>query len=171
MTLSVPKPAYKASKVFKVTSVQVDSGDFVDVTDLDCMAKNLYFEAGNQKSDKAMIAVGYTVINRVNSKQYPNNVCGVVYQGRKTASGNYVRNKCQFSWVCDGKRDVPSNKHVERKAWVRAQRIALAVLTKKAKNPIGKATMYHANYVSPYWASAFVKVAKIESHIFYKVRS
>lgn len=153
-------------------TVQKDEGGFVDAVELDCLSKNLYFEAGNQKSDTAMLAVGYTVINRVNAKQYPDDVCGVVYQGRKTAKGNYVKHQCQFSWVCDGKRDVPNTKNfAERKAWARAQRVAYGVLTKRARNPIGKSTMYHATYVNPYWVKAYKRVVQIESHIFYKSKS
>lgn len=140
----------------------------VDTVALDCMATNLYFEARNQKTDTAMIAVGYTVLNRVNSKHYPKDVCGVVYQGRRTASGNYIRNKCQFSWVCDGKPDVP-NVHdvIEAKAWNRAKKVAMEVLTGKVDNPVASATMYHATYVKPYWVPAFKRVVKIEDHIFY----
>ena len=157
----------------KVKALRVDYGnEFVNVEDLDCMAKNLYFEAGNQRSDKGMIAVGYTVLNRVNDKKYPDSVCDVIYQGIKAKDGRFVKYKCQFSWVCDGKKDVPNTKHyTERKAWLRAQRIALAVLTNKVSNPIGNSTLYHATYVSPYWAKHSVKVVKIESHIFYKRKS
>jgi spore germination cell wall hydrolase CwlJ-like protein len=157
----------KHAKPTHFDKVVVDDKSYVDVEELNCMTKNLYFEAGNQKTDTAMVAVGYTVINRVKSKNYPSNVCGVVYQGHKTASGNFVKNKCQFSWVCDGKRDEPKNNYAERKAYERAKRIALEVLTNRAKNPIGNATLYHATYVTPYWAKVSKRVRKIESHIFY----
>lgn len=136
---------------------------------LDCLAVNLYFEARNQKTDTAMAAVGYTVLNRVASKGYPNSVCGVVYQGRKLANGNYVRHKCQFSWVCDGAPDVPSNKNkIEIEAWLRAREVAMQVLKGTIDNPVGNATMYHATYVNPYWRKAYSMVAKIEDHIFYE---
>lgn len=141
----------------------------IDQKQLDCLAVNLYFEAGNQKTDAALAAVGYTVLNRVASKDYPNSVCDVVYQGRKLANGNYVRHKCQFSWVCDGAPDVPpmGNK-IGMEAWLRAREVALQVLKGTIDNPVGNATMYHATYVTPYWRKAYIEVAKIEDHIFYE---
>lgn len=138
-------------------------------TDLDCMTLNLYFEARNQDTEAAMAAVGYTVLNRVESKNYPDSICDVVFQGRRDASGNYVRNKCQFSWVCDGKADKPNMNHpVEASAWKKANKVAVKVLTGKIRNPVGNATMYHATYVNPRWAKSFAIVAQIEDHIFYE---
>jgi len=142
----------------------------IDSHEMECMVKNIYFEARNQKTDEAMAAVGYTVLNRVHHPKYPNTVCSVVYQGQKR-SGEYVRHRCQFSWVCDGKpsRAVLGN-IVERQAWERAEQIALAVFHRTIDNPIGKSTMYHATYVSPYWKHAYEHVAQIEDHIFYQKR-
>lgn len=144
----------------------------IDQKALDCMATNLYFEARNQDTDEAMAAVGYTVLNRVNAntRQYPDSICEVVYQGRRNAQGNYIRNRCQFSWVCDGMADVPNMRHPqEAQAWERAQRVAREVILGTIDNPVGNATMYHATYVRPYWVRAFTRVVQIEDHIFYKV--
>ena len=142
--------------------VQIDERDF------ECMRTNMYFEARNQKTDESFIAVGYTVLNRVASKRYPNSVCDVVYQARRDSNDNPIRNKCQFSWACDGKPDVPNLKNVlEQRAWERAGELAAAVLRNEVDNPVGNATMYHATYVSPYWKTAYTKVATIETHIFY----
>lgn len=143
----------------------------IDQQALDCMTTNLYFEARNQDTDEAMAAVGYTVLNRVNAntRQYPDSICEVVYQGRRNASGNYIRNNCQFSWVCDGKADVPNMRHpVEAAAWQRAQRVAREVILGTIDNPVGNATMYHATYVRPYWVRSFERVVQIEDHIFYQ---
>lgn len=142
----------------------------IDSNELECMTKNIYFEARNQKSDEAMAAVGYTVLNRMHHPKYPNTICGVVYQGQKR-SGEYVKHRCQFSWVCDGEssKAILSN-IVEKQAWERAEQIALAVLHHTIDNPIGESTMYHATYVSPYWKHAYERVAQIEDHIFYQKR-
>lgn len=140
----------------------------LDEAEFNCMRTNMYFEARNQKSDDAYIAVGYTVLNRVKSSRYPNSICGVVTQAKRDANGQPIRHKCQFSWYCDGKPDVPNLANViERKAWERAGELAAQVMRNEVDNPIGDATMYHANYVSPSWKRAFQKVAVIESHIFY----
>ena len=46
-----------------------------------CLAKNAYFEARNQ-SVLSQIAVSQVVMNRVQSPDYPNTVCGVVYEAQ-----------------------------------------------------------------------------------------
>lgn len=141
----------------------------VDDQQLECMALNIYFEARNQDTDKAMAAVGFTVLNRVATHTYPNTICDVVYQGQRDSNGNYVRNRCQFSWVCDGKGDVPNMHHpIEAKAWGRAISVAIQVMTGAIANPVGNATMYHATYVLPYWVRSYSLVAQVEGHVFYE---
>ena len=75
-----------------------------------CLAKNIYFEAGNQPL-AGKVAVAQVVFNRMEHASYPSDVCGVVYQAklRENWKGNLVpvRNQCQFSWFCDGKSDEP----------------------------------------------------------------
>lgn len=140
----------------------------LDKAEFECLRTNMYFEARNQRTDNAFIAVGYTVLNRVSDPRYPNTICGVVQQARRDSSGNVIRNKCQFSWFCDGKPDIPNLNHpIERKAWERATEMAALVMRNEVDNPIGRATMYHATYVSPHWKKAFTVVAQIETHIFY----
>ena len=142
----------------------------VNDAEMNCMARNIYFEARNQ-SDEAMAAVGYIILNRVLSPRYPDTVCGVVYKGRKNPNGSYKRFQCHFSWVCDNKPDTPNLSNIiEAKAWERAERIAMAVFSGTVENTIGKATMYHATYVSPYWKKAYERVAVVDDHIFYQKR-
>ena len=45
-----------------------------------CLAKNIYFEAGNQPL-AGRIAVGQVTINRRNHGMFPHTICEVVYQG------------------------------------------------------------------------------------------
>lgn len=150
--------------------LQVDT--FIDAKALNCMAMNMYFEARNQRTDDAMIAVGYTVLNRANHPRFPDNVCDVIYQARRDANGNPIRNRCQFSWACDGKPDVVNMEHpIERRAWERAVDLAHKVMTFQVDNPVGNATMYHATYVKPYWRRAYNRVTQIETHIFYEPRT
>lgn len=154
----LPTPIIEAEAVL----VQLDQAEF------ECMRANMYYEARNQRSDEAYIAVGYTVLNRVASKRYPDSICGVISQARRDKAGNPIRHKCQFSWYCDGKPDVPNlNNVLERRAWERATELAAAVMRNEVDNPIGNATMYHATYVNPHWKRAYHKVATIETHIFY----
>ena len=75
------------------------------------------------------------------------------------------RNKCQFSWYCDGRSDWPTNMD----AWVEAQQIAYNMMVHRDARGITEgATHYHATYVSPAWARDFALVGRIGAHIFYR---
>lgn len=51
-----------------------------------CMTRVMYFES-NRSSPDGMLAVGTVVMNRVNSPQFPSDVCAVVGQRNQFASG------------------------------------------------------------------------------------
>ena len=129
-----------------------------------CMALNVYYEArGSNLADKA--AVADVVLNRVNDTRYPDTVCGVVKQGLQDANGNMLRNKCQFSWYCDGKHDRPQDED----RWVEAQSIAWNIVEENKFRGITEgATHYHATYVNPRWAKTLQLVGRIGAHIFYR---
>ncbi len=55
-------------------------------SDINCMARAMYFES-NRSSRDGMIAVGSVVMNRVQSSDFPNNVCAVVSQKNQFAPG------------------------------------------------------------------------------------
>jgi spore germination cell wall hydrolase CwlJ-like protein len=131
---------------------------------VECMALNIYYEArGSNLADKA--AVADVVLNRVNDTRYPNTVCEVVKQGLQDANGNMRRNKCQFSWYCDGKADNPQNQDL----YVEAQSIAWNMVEEgKYRGITEGATHYHATYVNPRWASTLQLVGRIGAHIFYR---
>jgi len=123
-----------------------------------CLQQNIYFEARNQ-SDMGMIAVGWVTMNRTDSKRYPNDICGVVWQ------------KKQFSWTHDGLSDRPGKNIIEQRAWKRAEYVTNLVLHDWAygkKGAVREATHYHADYIVPYWASSYTKVAQVDNHIFYR---
>jgi hypothetical protein len=124
-----------------------------------CLTTALYFEARGE-SAKGQKAVAEVIIARTRVPGRPKTVCGVVYEGSQRATG------CQFSFTCDGYSDVaPRNA-----SWKRASKIAAAAMRARGrgKQVVRGATFYHADYVSPGWASRMVKVAKIGQHIFYK---
>ena len=129
-----------------------------------CMALNIYYEArGSNLADRA--ATADVVMNRVNDSRYPNTICEVVKQGRQHPSGAMMRNKCQFSWYCDGKHDRPQNEDL----WIDAQMLAYQVVHEDKYRGITEgATHYHATYVKPRWASALQLVGRIGAHIFYR---
>ena len=135
-----------------------------------CLALNTYHEAKNQ-SMIGQIATAQVVMNRVEDKRFPNTVCEVVKQGPTRPSWEDpnkeypIKHRCQFSWYCDGKSDVPKNE----KAWRKAQDVAFLVLYDKIKVDVTEgATHYHATYVKPAWAKTKKRTTQIEKHIFYR---
>ena len=129
-----------------------------------CLAQNIYFEArGSNLADRAGVA--NVVMNRTKDRRYPATICEVVRQGEKDANGNMVRNRCQFSWYCDGKSDVPGNQDL----WIDAQMLAWEMIeNNKYRGLTEGATHYHATYVSPNWARDLQLVGRIGAHIFYR---
>jgi spore germination cell wall hydrolase CwlJ-like protein len=125
-----------------------------------CLANAVYFESRGE-SVRGQIAVAQVVLNRSFSGYYPNDVCGVVYQNARRHLA------CQFTFACDGIRDVVT----ETDAWDRATRIAKATLDRKVWLPeIGKATHYHAYWVHPWWVRTMRKLTRIGVHSFYRPR-
>ena len=132
-----------------------------------CLAQNIYFEAGNQPL-AGKIAVSQVVLNRTQHPNYPTTVCGVIYQAKWKTNwkGNEVpiRNKCQFSWFCDGKSDDP----VDSPTWISSLNIARNVVQGAYGDITEGATHYHSVYVNPYWADSLNETVVINEHIFYK---
>ena len=136
---------------------------------LECLALNIYHEARSE-SRTGQRAVAWVTLNRVKDPKFPNTVCGVVYQARVDSNGNPLRHQCQFSWYCDGKSDRIN----DRIEWMNAQQVARQVWKNHTKNldidPTMGAVMYHATWMEsfPNWANNFVKVVRIDNHVFYK---
>lgn len=124
---------------------------------IDCLTAAVYYEARSQ-SDDGQRAVAQVVLNRVRDRAFPSTVCGVVYQGSQRRTG------CQFSFTCDGSMAARRNEA----SWAHSREIAVSALSGAVYAPVGSATFYHANYVLPYWASSFDKVAVVGAHIFYR---
>lgn len=131
--------------------------------EIKCLAKNIYFEARDQKL-KGQLAVALVTINRVNSKRFPNSICKVVKQANRK-NGKLIKHQCHFSWYCDGLSDNPKDKI----AWKVAQVLAKAMYdeTLDIDDFLHGATHYHRKDVDPYWNRKMLKVNTIGDHIFY----
>ena len=141
--------------------------------DVLCLAKNIYFEAGVE-STAGKLAVANVTINRTLRDNYPDSICGVVHQGihrYNVRIDEYVpvRDRCQFSWYCDGLLDEPR----EGRTWKSAQNLAKKVLVNhydKALIDITDGAMYyHANWMEKYpsWSKKKKIMTSIDRHIFY----
>jgi spore germination cell wall hydrolase CwlJ-like protein len=126
---------------------------------LDCLAINIYREAGNEPFE-GKVAVAQVTLNRVNSNKFPKDVCSVVYQKSRFTE----RVVCQFSWYCDSKH---RNRPVNEKAYEESYRVAKMVFLEDFKlESIQNALYYHADYVNPNWK--LKRITKIGTHIFYE---
>ena len=136
----------------------------VKADELSCLAEAVYFEARSEPFT-AQLAVANVVLERVYSDRYPDNVCDVVHQAKKW-KGKPIRNKCQFSYWCDGKPEVMRDETA--KQW--AYNVAESTLQGIFYDTTSGATHYHADYVVPDWSknSMFTKTVQINAHIFYR---
>jgi len=126
---------------------------------LECLARNIYYEAGNQPFE-GKVAVAQVTINRAESGQFPKDICQVVYQKNVV----YERVLCQFSWYCETATIMrPKNTAVFKES----EMVARQVLLEGFRLPsLQKALYFHATHINPKWNRE--KVAVIAGHVFYK---
>jgi len=144
----------------------------------ECLAMNMYHEARGQGVGGAL-AVSFVVFNRIRDSRFPNTVCQVIKQGplreswktRQTKNPNDakffpIKDRCQFSWWCDGLSDVPKDKET----YDRLLNIANGMIRKEYTliDITDGATFYHADYVKPSWAKTKIRTIEIGDHIFYR---
>ncbi len=122
----------------------------------DCLAAAVLYEAGDDA--KGQRAVAQVVLNRLRHPAFPKSVCGVVFQGSERRTG------CQFTFTCDGAlaRAYP------QPLWDRARVIATEALAGGVYAPVGYATHYHTDWVVPYWQSSLDKIARVDTHLFFR---
>ncbi|CAN5230990.1 cell wall hydrolase [soil metagenome] len=122
-----------------------------------CLTQGIYYEAALE-STEGQEAVAQVVLNRVRDPNYPNSICGVVFEGAERDTG------CQFSFTCDGSlAQAPVGW-----AWDRSRVVALRMLAGHVASKVGTATHYHADYVHPWWSPTLAKITQIGAHIFYR---
>lgn len=119
-------------------------------SDLDCLTKNIYYEARGE-DHRGKIAVAHVTINRLKTGHWGQTICKVVYA------------KAQFSWTLSKKLPRP-----ELKAWEEAEAIALRVLAGHRVRGLEKSLFYHATWIkNPKWADPAHEAVQIGNHVFY----
>jgi spore germination cell wall hydrolase CwlJ-like protein len=118
--------------------------------DLDCLTKNIYYEArGETKSGK--FAVAHVTLNRLKTGYWGNSICKVVYA------------KKQFSWTLAKKLPRPDSK-----AWAESETVARKVLAGHRVRGLTRSLYYHATYIKdPKWADSKHEAGQIGNHVFY----
>lgn len=120
--------------------------------DLECLARNIFFEAGTEDT-AGKYAVAQVTINRVKTGNWGKNICAVVYSPD------------QFSWTKE--KELATSK-LDSSNWHESRAIAHAVLGQGLRvKTLSKALFYHADYANPPWNDNQKAVAKIGHHIFY----
>lgn len=154
-----------AASLVVVANTSFSSNKYIDVQytqltkdtkkQIDCLADNIYHEAGYEP-EQGKIAVALVTLNRVQDPRYPKDICSVVKQ-----RVNYT---CQFSWFCENKQ---TNR--QKEAYEQARKVALHVYAnyELIRDVTNGALFYHADYVRPNW-KGLEKTTVIGRHIFYK---
>ena len=124
-----------------------------------CLALNVYHESRGE-SLAGQYAVAHVTLNRVADSRWPNNVCEVVKQGGER------RNRCQFSWYCDGRSD----KARDSERWFMAVNVSRRVLSGAPDITQGATHYLNPDKVrrSPAWTRRLVTTGRIGNHVFYR---
>jgi spore germination cell wall hydrolase CwlJ-like protein len=124
---------------------------------LACLATAIYFESRGEPL-AGQVAVAEVILNRVDSRAYPNTVCGVTNQGAGSGRG------CQFSYACDGRSDAMTNAGPR----ARAEKLAGIMLAGRPRSVTDGATHFHSTAVRPSWSRTLTQTASIGHHRFYR---
>ena len=137
---------------------------FAKADQINCLVEAVYHEARSERF-MAQLSVANVVLQRVTDRRFPNTICKVVHQGKYNRRGQPIRNKCMFSYWCDGKSERMRETNALRKA-IEVSELALQVVY--VKRTFG-ATHYHATYVTPNWSRSknFKYLGRMGRHLFY----
>ena len=170
-------------------SYEIETGTPQNLDELKCMAENIYFE-GRAEPLMGKVAIGHVVMNRVASDRHPNTICEVVHEGPHRESWKTrgkdvaeeerkffpIRNKCDFSWYCDGEKDIIWVSYMDgtiidanMTAWRDSVHMALMVMNGDLKDNTGGADHYYNYHISnPYWVGAMTHTVYHGNHRFMK---
>ena len=184
---SITQIAYTLMIALNISQAQDLNRKPLDNQQLFCMAQNIYFES-RAEGEQGKQAVAHVVQNRIKDPKFPKTPCAVIQEGRHFESWKtkgvemapeqrqYIprRNQCQFSWYCDGLKDViwiqlrdGTPIEANRTAWRDSVRIAVQVMQGELKDNTGGATYYYAhNLVYPSWADVKQQTQVIGAHTF-----
>ena len=117
--------------------------------DIECLAKNIYYEAGVE-GKLGRYAVAHVTINRLKTGRWGTNICQVVYSPK------------QFSWTL---KKVPKPNAT---LWQECLRIARDSVSGVGVSGLGRSLFYHTDYIkTPKWAQQQPVTVQIGRHLFY----
>lgn len=120
---------------------------------LECLAKNVYFEAAHEPVSR--LSVAQVTMNRLASKKWGSDVCSVVLAKR------------QFSWT-----NLTDQKISDTKRWQAAVESARAYLDGARVKGLESVMYYHADYIPlRVWAKKMKLVLRDGGHLFFESKS
>ena len=119
-------------------------------TDLDCLTRNIYYEAGVE-DHRGKFAVAHVTINRLKTGYWGDTICRVVYAPK------------QFSWTLARMLPKPNPA-----LWAESESVARKALEGHRVRGLTQSLFYHATYIkNPHWADPKHEAGQIGSHVFY----
>ena len=136
---------------------------FAKADQINCLVEAVYHEARSERF-MAQLSVANVVLQRVTDRRFPNTICKVVHQGKYNRRGQPIRNKCMFSYWCDGK----SERMYDHESFEAAIEISYLIMQGVRLGTVKGATHYHAYYVKPRWSYKMNHMFTTGKHLFYK---
>ena len=178
---------------FVERTVNLIATPFLSDRDVDCLARNIFYESGSEPTE-GKIAVGLVTVNRAQDPRFGRSVCEVVkartvvtrtreitktemvrvgYFGapeKQSVTTEVVQQVpvCQFSWVCGGYARQPK---ADDARWVESRAIAEGIARgdyDEYRAKYGRALFFHAAAIRPVWAKTKHFVTKTGQHLFYE---
>ena len=192
--MNIINEAAMAIMISLAAEYSTDNKVSINQDELWCLANNIYFEA-RAESYAGKQAVANVTQNRLESKDHPDSYCGVVKEGPhreswKTAKDKTLdkseriyyprKHRCQFSWYCDGQKDVIWANYEKTgqtikgnaRAWKESVELAIMIAgnTKLtvSDNTDGAVYYYAHNLVYPSWAKTKSYIGVLGNHTFMK---
>lgn len=181
------------ANTFVERTVNIIATPFLSDKDVDCLARNIFYESGGE-STEGKIAVGIVTVNRSQDPRFGKSVCEVVKARTVVTKTREVRKTelvkvgyfgspekittvhtaveqvpvCQFSWVCGGYAKHPKS---DDERWVESKQIAENIAHgdyAEYRLKYGGAMYFHATAIRPVWAKTKKFVTKTGHHLFYE---
>ncbi len=124
-----------------------------------CLALAVYWE-GRGEPEIGQRAVAHVVLNRARARGYPDDICEVITQHGPKAP-------CAFSWWCDGRPDVPTN----RGSWLAALHTAARAIASPENDPTGGALFFHRKDLTPAWSRHKTGAKVFGEHVFFNLKN
>jgi spore germination cell wall hydrolase CwlJ-like protein len=178
---------------FVERTVNIIATPFLSDKDVECMARNIFYEAGGEPTE-GKIAVGVVTLNRAQDGRFGRTVCDVVKARTVVVKNQEIKRTevvrtgyfgsaievekkeivarevpvCQFSWTCAGYARKPKT---DDERWLESQEIAQKLAQgefQEERAKYGSALFFHNTAVRPIWARTKQLVARTGRHFFYE---